>query len=121
MTTIGERIRKLREEKKITQEKMAFELDLSSQSNYNRLEKDDRRLTVPKLQKISEILKVTISQLFNEQTSKLIHQHDNQNPTAYNVENLYQDNCELKDKVIEQLEIRIIEKNEMIQFLKDSK
>ncbi len=117
MTTIGERIRKLREDKNISQEKMALELELT-QSNYGRLEKDDKRLSVPKLQKIAEILKVSISYLFNEQTSKVIHQHDNENPTAYNVENLFQDKSELKDKIIELLEIRLKEKDEMIQILK---
>lgn len=89
---------------------MAFELDLT-QSNYGRLEKDDKRLTVPKLQKISEILKVSVSFLFNEQMSKVIHQHDNENPSAYNVENLYQNNKETTDKLVEQYELRIIEKD----------
>ncbi len=39
MHTIGSRIRKLREEKGITQEAMAADLDLT-QSNYGRLEKE---------------------------------------------------------------------------------
>lgn len=117
MTEIGERIRKLREDKNISQEKMALELD-HTQSNYGRLEKDDKRLNVPKLVKIAEILKVSISYLFNEQASKVINQHDNENPTAYNVKNLYQDKSELKDKIIEQLEYRLKEKDEMIQILR---
>lgn len=117
MTTIGEKIKKLREDKNISQEKMAFELDLT-QSNYGRLEKDDKRLTVPKLQKISEILKVSVSFLFNEQVSKVIHQHDNENPSAYNVENLYQNNKETTDKLVEQYELRIIEKDELNAILK---
>lgn len=41
----------------ITQEFMAMELEVS-QSNYGRLEKDDSRLTVPKLIKIAEVLEV---------------------------------------------------------------
>lgn len=117
MTTIGARIRKLREDKNISQETMALELDLT-QSNYGRLEKDDKRLTVPKLQKISEVLKVSISYLFNEQSSKVIHQHDNDNPNAYNVEHLYQNNKEVTDKLIEQFELRLKEKDELIDFFK---
>lgn len=119
MTTIGERIRKLREEKNISQERMALELNLT-QSNYGRLEKDDKRLTVPKIQKISEVLKVTVSYLFNEQVANVIHQHDNQNPNAYNVENLYQDNKEVTDRLIDQYEARLREKDEMIALLKNN-
>lgn len=73
MNTIGERIIKLREEKNISQEKMALELNLA-QSNYGRLEKDDKRLNAPKLENIAELLQITVSFLFNEQTSKVIHQ-----------------------------------------------
>lgn len=113
MTTIGERIRKIREDKNISQEKMALELDMV-QSNYGRLEKDDKRLTVPKIQRIAEILKVSISYLFNEQISKVIHQHDNENPSAYNVENLYQTNKEITDKLVEQYDLRILEKDNII-------
>ena len=118
MTTIGARIRKLREDKNISQETMAQELDLT-QSNYGRLEKDDKRLTVPKLQKISEVLKVSISYLFNEQSSKVIHQHDNENPSAYNVEHLYQNNKEITDKLMEQYEFRLKEKDDLIELLKN--
>jgi transcriptional regulator with XRE-family HTH domain len=117
MTTIGARIRDLREKKSISQEMMALELELT-QSNYGRLEKDDKRLTVPKLQKIAEVLKVSIAYLFNEQTSKIIHQHDNENPSAYNVENLFQNNKEVTDKLIAQLELRITEKEAIIKSLK---
>ena len=102
MTTIGERIRKLRETKNISQEKMAIELFLT-QSNYGRLEKDDKRLTVPKLQKIVEILEVSISQLFGEQTSKIIHQNNNEKAEAYNVDTIIHADKEhintLKDEI----------------------
>ncbi len=118
MNTLGSRIKKMREEKNISQEKMALELDLT-QSNYGRLEKDDRRLTVPKVLKISEVLNVSVSYLFNEQTSKVIHQNNNENPNAYNVENLYQNNKEITDKLIEQYEARLKEKDELILSLKN--
>jgi transcriptional regulator with XRE-family HTH domain len=118
MNKIGVMIRKLREDKNISQETMALELDLS-QSNYGRLEKDDKRLTIPKLQKISEVLKISISYLFNEQSSKVIHQQENENPSAYNVEHLYQNNKEATDKLIEQYELRLKEKQELIDLLKN--
>lgn len=97
---------------------MAYDLELT-QSNYGRLEKDDSRLTVPKLQKIAEILQVTVSYLFNEQISKIIHQTHNQNPTAYNVENLYQENKEATDKLIAEKDLRLAEKDSYIDTLKE--
>lgn len=65
MNIIGQRIKKLREEKGITQEAMALQLDVT-QSNYGRLEKDDRRLNVVKLLKIVRILDVNVNYLFKE-------------------------------------------------------
>lgn len=50
MNNVGARIKKIREEKGIVQDFMAYELDIS-QNNYGRLEKDDRRLNVPKILK----------------------------------------------------------------------
>ncbi|TRW25383.1 helix-turn-helix transcriptional regulator [Flavobacterium zepuense] len=64
MNVIGQRIKKLREEKGITQESMALQLDVT-QSNYGRLEKDDRRLNVVKLLKIVRILDINVMYLFN--------------------------------------------------------
>lgn len=78
MNTIGSKIRKLREEKGIKQEFMAYELEIS-QSNYGRLEKDDSRLTVPKLQKIAEVLNVSIAVLFGEKATNIINENHGQN------------------------------------------
>ncbi|WP_066439209.1 helix-turn-helix domain-containing protein [Chryseobacterium sp. CCH4-E10] len=60
MNNVGARIKKIREEKGIVQDFMAYELDIS-QSNYGRLEKDDRRLNVPKNIKIANVLNMNIS------------------------------------------------------------
>jgi transcriptional regulator with XRE-family HTH domain len=116
MTIIGDKIRKIREDKNISQEKMAYELDLT-QSNYGRLEKDDKRLNVPKLMKIAEILEISISYLFNEQASKIINQNNTENPYAY-VENLYQENKETQDRLKTQHEERLADKNKEIDYLK---
>lgn len=114
MTDIGTKIRDLREQKNISQESMAEYLQIT-QSNYSRLEKDDKRLTVPKVKKIAEVLKVSIAFLFDEPASKVIHQHNNDNVSAYNVENLYQSNKEITDKLIEQYEMRLKEKDRFIE------
>lgn len=45
MNKIGSKIKKIREDKGITQDLMAYHLEMS-QANYGRLEKDDARLNV---------------------------------------------------------------------------
>lgn len=66
MNTIGSRIKKIREERGISQECIAFDLHLA-QSSYSRLEKDDRRLSVYRLIKIAEVLNVSMSVIFKEE------------------------------------------------------
>jgi hypothetical protein len=56
--------------------------------------------------------------LFNEQNSKVIHQQHNESPGAYNVENLYQDNKEIYDKLIASHKNQIVNLKEEIQFLR---
>lgn len=70
VNNIGIKIRKKREGQGIKQEFMAYHLNIT-QSNYGRLEKDDNRLTVPKLKKISEILDVPIADFFDTTDSNL--------------------------------------------------
>ena len=87
---IGTRIRKARERKGISQEAMALELEIT-QSNYGRLEKNDTRLTVPKIQKIAKVLDITIGYLFDEKSAKIINQHNNDSSQAqhtYNVDTI---------------------------------
>lgn len=104
MNIIGQRIKKLREEKGITQETMAHQLDVT-QSNYGRLEKDDRRLNVVKLLKIVRILNVNISYLFSEVMSDFHEEEQsnfsNANKEVYDilVESLRSEIQHLKDEV----------------------
>ena len=82
MNTIGTKIRKIREERGIKQESIADEMGIT-QSSYGRLEKDDNRLTVTKLIKISEILNVSISTLFGEKAANIIHENRGDNAQAH--------------------------------------
>lgn len=88
--TIGTKIRSLREEKGITQEYLAACLGLT-QSNYGRMEKDDARITIPKLFKIAEVLEVRVGYLLDEQATQIIHQHNNELANAYNVDTMVAD------------------------------
>lgn len=106
MNIIGQRIKKLREAKGITQETMALQLDVT-QSNYGRLEKDDRRLNVVKLLKIVRILDVNITYLFNE----VMQSQDG--AEAFN-----QANKEVYDILVESLRAEIQHLKEEISFLR---
>ncbi|MEE1896699.1 helix-turn-helix domain-containing protein [Flavobacterium rakeshii] len=107
MNVIGQKIKKLREEKGITQETMALHLDVT-QSNYGRLEKDDRRLNVVKLLKIVQILDVNINYLFNEIVSESEPGEDMFN----------QANKEVYDILVESLKAEIQHLKEEINFLR---
>lgn len=106
MNIIGQRIKKLREAKGITQETMALQLDVT-QSNYGRLEKDDRRLNVVKLLKIVRILDVNITYLFNE----VMQSQDG-------AEGFNQANKEVYDILVESLRAEIQHLKEEISFLR---
>lgn len=100
--TVGLKIKSLREEKGISQELLASYLDIT-QSNYGRLEKDDARLTIPKLMKIAEILETSASYLLGEAGGKVIQQSHNETANAYNVETIINADKEhllsLKDEI----------------------
>ncbi len=102
MNEVGLKIKKTREEKGISQEFLAQRLDIT-QSNYGRLEKDDSRLTAPRLVTIAEVLEVSISYLFGESASKIINQSNNETANAYNVETIINADKEhittLKDEI----------------------
>lgn len=60
---IGDNLRKFRELKNITRERMASELNLSL-SGYGKIERDEVQLTVARIKQISDILEIDSSQLF---------------------------------------------------------
>ncbi|MDV6168211.1 helix-turn-helix transcriptional regulator [Flavobacterium sp. DG1-102-2] len=108
MNIIGQRIKKLREEKGITQETMAHQLDVT-QSNYGRLEKDDRRLNVVKLLKIVRILNVNISYLFSEVLNEVPEEETASFTNA---------NKEVYDILVESLRAEILHLKDEINFLR---
>jgi transcriptional regulator with XRE-family HTH domain len=81
VNTIGTRIRKLREEQGLTQEYIADNLNIT-QSSYGRLEKNDSSLSATKLQKIAGVLNVSISFLFGEKATNIIHENNGDNAQA---------------------------------------
>jgi transcriptional regulator with XRE-family HTH domain len=111
-TGIGTKIKKIRELKNYTQEYMSDRLGVS-QSTYARFEKDDSDLTVSKINKIAEVLEVSVDDLlhFNERLvfNNYNSSHINQ---ANNIEinlpekliQLYEDKIKLLEEKINRLE-----------------
>lgn len=73
---LGENIKKFRELKNVTRESMASELDMSL-SGYSKIERNEVDLTISKIQKIAEILKVDISQILNFDVSQIFNVSNN--------------------------------------------
>jgi transcriptional regulator with XRE-family HTH domain len=107
MNLIGQRIKKFREERNITQEAMAKHLDVT-QSNYGRLEKDDRRLNVVKLLKIVHILDINIMMLFGDTNHGQVANSENFTPT----------NKEVYDILVESLRSEVQHLKDEISFLR---
>lgn len=63
---IHEKIRHLREQKKLRDEDMAERLGIS-QSTYSRLENGDIKMDVERLQKIADVLEVPVEELFKNE------------------------------------------------------
>lgn len=82
MNLIGNKIRLLREEKGLSQDNMAFALDIT-QSNYARLEKDDNRISVPRLIIIAKTLETTVTELVGEKANNVVNQNNNHEAVTY--------------------------------------
>jgi transcriptional regulator with XRE-family HTH domain len=82
MNTIGNKIRLLREEKGFSQENLASALDIT-QSNYARLEKDDNRISVPRLIIIARTLETTVAELVGEKLHNIVNQNNNHEANTY--------------------------------------
>ncbi len=82
MNTVGNKIRLLREEKGLSQENMAASLDMT-QSNYARLEKDDNRISLPRLIVIAKTLDITVTELVGEKANNVVNQSNNHEAVTY--------------------------------------
>jgi transcriptional regulator with XRE-family HTH domain len=102
MNNIGNKIRRLREQKGYSQESLAQELGLT-QPSYARLEKQDERISITRLMQIAAILKTTVAELIDENSKNIIHQTNNKKAEAYNVETIINADKEhiqsLKDEI----------------------
>ena len=101
MNAIGNKIRLLREEKGFSQENLASALDIT-QSNYARLEKDDNRISIPRLIIIANTLETTVAELVGEKANNIVNQNNNHEANTYLQSTFHSDKdhiLTLKDEV----------------------
>ena len=117
MNNVGFNIRKLREKQGFTQEYMAAKLGVA-QASYARMENGETKMTIERLSEIAALLETDIIDFFD--SSKITIQNQNIEGAFGNgyVENLHMENKETYEKLIEQYEQRLKEKDEQIALLK---
>ena len=117
MNNICFNIKRIRNQKGYSQEFMATQLNIS-QASYTRMENQEIKLTVDRLQQIADILETDISAFLD--SSKLTIQNQTNNEGSYAngyVENLYIENKETLKKLIQTQENEILHLKTEIKFL----
>src|SRR5690606_18352355 len=113
-------IKKIRETKGISQEYMAMELGIS-QSTYTKVERGEVNLYVDRLLKIAKVLDVGLSKIFDEDASNVfnVNSYDSSSNTNLQVvENLYNDNKDVLNKLQNVLEEENKHLKEEVAFLR---
>lgn len=117
MEDVINKIRDYRRNKGYSHEYMAHELNIS-QVAYSKIEKKETKLSVDRLFKISEILETPVESLLDINPNNIYNQTLNDNSIIYqDFENLYQDNKEKSEKIVQLYEARLTDKSDMIAQL----
>jgi transcriptional regulator with XRE-family HTH domain len=107
MRQIIENIKKFRELKNLTRDKVAEKMEMSL-SGYSKLERGDVELSISKLYKLAEILDVDVSQILNFDASQVFNVSNNNVVNGVEIKEQhhhYPD--EYKDKYIKMLEAEV--------------
>jgi Helix-turn-helix. len=106
----------LRSKKGYTYENMANELDITTAA-YRKIETGETKLSLERLFKIAEILQESVAGLIETAEGNVFNQTNNENSTCnqnqyrQKIENFYQENKEVYDKLLKS-------KDEQIELLK---
>lgn len=109
MLEIGHKLKQIREEKKISQQEVAYHLNIS-QKTYSNIEANKSSLSIIQLFKLGTFLDFNIMEFLKEQqldfnkVNNLTHKENNNT---------------FSKKLLEQYEYRIIEKEQLIVLLKE--
>jgi len=109
---IAEKLKKLRKQKGWSQFEVAERLDISP-SAYSRMETGDSCSWASKLEDICQLYEIEADELFKEST--VVINHDQKGGQSTNAIVINQ----LSDKLIEQMEARLKEKDEIIKELRE--
>lgn len=113
--SLGTKLRKLRQEKKLSHTQVAVELDVS-QTAYGKWESDQTKPGIDNLLRISNFYETDIYDLLDDKEGN--HNFNNTYDNS-NVNNAVETvHYYISEKIIEQYEIRIKEKDEQIALLK---
>lgn len=111
---IHERIKSIREDKRLSQELLAHELGLS-QSQYSRRESGEIKFVAEEIAQLSKALETKIAELYGEEATVF----NNNNQQGGNFFGQFGSYINLPEKLIEQYEKRIQEKDELIALLRE--
>ena len=110
-TLVGAKIKRLRKEKGLSQEQVADYLHVS-QSTYARIESGESCTWASYLEPISELFEIQPEELIKQDS--VVINHDQKGGGGYIQIN------QLSEKLIEQFEKRIADKEQMIQLLQET-
>lgn len=110
---IGKKLRTLRAEKGYTQEKLADLLKMP-QAAYSNLENNKGKLDLNLIEKIAAIYEMDILDILKEESLSITNKKNKGGNNAFLIVN------QLSDKLIEQYEACIVEKDEIIKELKQT-
>ena len=114
---IVHKIREVRKQRGYSNEVMAIDLDMST-SAYNKLERMETTMTLERFLKISEILEVSYSELF-ECVGKNSIQQNIKETKDDEIKDLNQENREITQKLVQTLDEEIQHLKEEISFLRE--
>lgn len=117
---IGNKIKKVRELRNFTQEYVAQKLGITQES-YSRIEANRAALTLQRLDKISEVLEVSVFELmsFDEKNVFLFNAAETQNNTSIGVFQESQSEKKLYERLIEELKKQLERVQQDNDFLKE--
>ena len=117
MKNIGQKVRRIREEKQWTQEFIANKLEIS-QNTYSKIESGSIKLTIDRISELSKILDMPIEDMLSDDT-KTFHLNNNHIEKFY-IENLQEENKGLVQSLKDQVKYLQEENQRLLKLIEIS-
>ncbi|GEM_PF-287028 len=119
MEQVNNRIKEMRKQKGMSQGAMAAELGVS-QATYGKIEKNEAKLTLDKLDRIAEILNCSTTELLGYESNGNSGKSDKDFAQQYQeIKQLHQENKQVLEKLLESKDEQIEVLKELIRFYKE--